>query len=247
MNHVSKSKTLTLLAAVVLSSAPAFAQSTTRPTFQQPERGGFGERRFGERAGGMGDTGDAGEGRWRGRGGRNLTDEQWDDILKFMREISPERTAAYDGMAAKENQDLVKKLVTARYDYLMNVKRDDPALYDIQIEKTKAEDSIFGVLQKHRISGKAVADEEKKALREQVSKLIDANLKEREMRIQKAQTALNEATTRLDEDKKQKDSLVEDKLNHYLREGAKPLKMDGRDRPERGDRNDSSREPRTKE
>jgi hypothetical protein len=247
MNHVTKLKTLSFLAAAVLTASPVFAQSTTRPLYQGfgGDRTPSGDRRQGERVGG-GEGGDMGESRFRRGPGRTVTDEQWEDILKFMREVSPSRTAAYDEMTSQSNKDLIKKLVTARYDNLMNVKRDDPVLYDVQIEKTKAEDSIFGILQTARTSNKVVGEEEKKTLREQVAKLVDAGLKERELRIDKAQRMLADAKTRLDDDRKSKDTLVDERLNHYLREGPKPLKMDGRDRPDRSDRSDRKDEDRAK-
>lgn len=240
MNLVSPSKTLSFLAAAVLTAVPALAQSTTRPVYQSLGGGDrTPERRQGDRFGAGGDNEPGEGGRFRRGAGRQVNDEQWEEILKFMREISPYRTAAYDEMSSPANKELIRKLVTARYDYLMHVKRDDPALYEIQVEKTRAEDSIFGILQRARTGERPVGEEERKALREEVARLVEVNLKEREMRIEKAQRTLADAKTRLEEDRKQQETLVDEKVNQYLREGARPLRLDGRDRLDRGDRDRS--------
>ena len=243
MIKMSTSKTLTFFAATLLAM-PVLAQTTTRPSGGDrgtgERRGGWGGRFGGGNGGnpgGMGgDMGGMGDRPFRRPNpDRTVTDEQWDEIVKFMREVSPRRTAAYDDMSP-ENKPLVKKLVVARYDFIQNLKKEDNALYDVTVDKWKAEDTIFGILKDAHDSKAQVGDDDKKALREQVSKLIDSNFKERDLRIEKAKKSLNEAVARLDEDKKNKDSLVDDKLNQYLREGARPLKMERQDRPDRPDR-----------
>jgi hypothetical protein len=233
MITMNTTKTFTFLVAAVLAM-PVLGQ-TSRPIGADrapgERRGGWGDR-FGTNPGGMG--GDLGGDRpyRRPNPDRTVTDEQWEEILKFMRDVSPRRTSAYDEMSA-ENKPLVKKLVTARYDFIQNLKKDDPTLYDVTLEKWKAEDSIFGILKDARDSKAQIGDDEKKALREQVSKLVESNFKEREIRIQKAEKSLKEAVARLDEDKKSKDNLIDEKLTQYLREGARPLKMERQDRPDR--------------
>ena len=238
MMKMNTTKTLTFFAATLLAM-PVLAQ-TSRPIGADrvpgERRGGWGDR-FSNPGGTGGGTDMNGADRpfRRPNPDRAVTDEQWEEIQKFMREVSPRRTAAYDDMSA-DNKPLVKKLVVARYDFIQNLKKDDPALYDVTVDKWKAEDSIFGILKDLHDSNKKVEDDDKKALREQVSKLIDSNFKERDLRIEKAKKSLSEAVARLDEDKKNKDNLVDDKLNQYLREGARPLKMDRQDRPDRPER-----------
>ena len=243
MKTMTTTRTITFLAAAVLTAMPAFAQ-TSRPSGDRTP--GTGDRRWGGMGGGGGDLSSGDRPFRRPNPDRNVTNEQWEEILKFMTEVSPRRTGAYNEMT-EENKPLVKKLVTARYDFIQNVKKDDPALYEVTVEKWKSEDAIFGILKDARDSKAAdLGDEEKKALREQVTKLVDTNFKERELRIKKAEEALKTAVVKLDEDKKGKEGLIEDKVNQYLREGARPLKMERQDRPdrqERGEKTDKKPDP----
>ena len=67
---------------------------------------------------------------------------------------------------------------------------------------------------------------QKKEFRELVVKLVDVNLNERQRRIERARESLVRAQSTLEEDRKHKDAMVDDRMDQLLREGARPFKMD---------------------
>jgi len=153
--------------------------------------------------------------------------EQWTQILAFMREHSPRRTEEYEKlvMPGEVKADFLKQLIAAQYDYVTSLKSEDPKLYDLQISKIETQDAIYGMLRDQSQGG--MGDDDKKEFRTLVAKLVDINFGERERRIDKARESLAKAQTSLEADRKHKDSLIDDRIDQFLKEGARPFKMDG--------------------
>ncbi|CAN5538668.1 hypothetical protein BH10PLA1_BH10PLA1_11660 [soil metagenome] len=153
--------------------------------------------------------------------------EQWAQILTFMREHSPRRTAELENLAVpgEVKSDFIKQLIAAQYDYVMSLQAEDPKLYDLQVKKIETQDAIYGMLRDMSQSG--MDADEKKDFRVLVTTLVDVNLGERERRIEKARDALARAQSSLEADRKNKESLINDRVEQLKKEGARPFKMDG--------------------
>jgi len=163
-----------------------------------------------------------------------LTDEQWSQVVAFMEEYSPRRTAEFRSMSASSDErrvSFLKQVIAAQYDYVMSLKAEDSELYDLQLQKIKTQDDIYGMLRDQK-KNVPMSEDQKKEFKELVVKLVDVNLGERERRIVRARESLARAQTTLEEDRKHKDSMVADRMEQFLREGIRPFKMDG-DKPER--------------
>jgi len=160
-----------------------------------------------------------------------LTPEQWNDVLAFMREHSARRTDDLEKLLTTSEEKraaFMKQLVAAQYDYVTSLKNEDSELYELQINKIETQDAIYGML---RDTKGGMSDSQKKEFRELVVKLVDVNLSERQRRIVRARESLVRAQTTLEEDRKHKDAMVEDRMDQLLREGARPFKLDRPDSP----------------
>ncbi len=156
-----------------------------------------------------------------------ISSEQWSQILSFMREHSPRRTEELEMLidaADDKKVNFLKSLVAAQFDYVMSLKSEDTKLYELQIDKIAAQDAIYGMLRDAK--GTGMQPDQKKEFREQVAKLVDVNLSERGRRIDKARESLTKAKSTLDDDLKRKDAMVDERMEQFLKEGARPLKLD---------------------
>ena len=156
-----------------------------------------------------------------------LTAEQWSDVLAFMHEHSPRRTEDLEKLLASAEErraNFLKQLIAAQFDYVTSLKNEDSELFDLQVSKIETQDAIYGVLRDKK--GAAMKDDEKKSFHDLVAKLVDINLSERGRRIDRAKESLARAQTTLDEDMKHKDAMVDERMQQFIRDGAKPFKMD---------------------
>lgn len=157
-----------------------------------------------------------------------ITNDQWQEVITFMREHSFRRTDDLEKLLTTSEEKraaFMKQLIAAQYEYVMSLKNEDSELYDLQVRKIETQDAIYGVLRDARNGMNA---SQKKEFRELVIQLVDVNLHERQRRIERARDSLTRAQTALDEDMKHKDALVDDRMDQLLREGPRPLKMDAR-------------------
>ncbi len=187
--------------------AKSIAEPTTAPALTEPyrDRGArFGDQSIGRRVRGPGLMG-------MGRG--SLSDEessQRREALGFWLENSPKRYQAMMEISSPAQRNDVEDDVTRIY---VGWKRLQPAIFASIIERVRAEDGIFHLVQELK---KPNADVKtlKPALRESVAALVQINLKERQLRIDQLSKTLAEQQSSLsrDLDPARFETLVDDRM-----------------------------------
>lgn len=227
MNTKKSSSRWVLAAAIALTCATPLVgmaqDATTRPS--APSSGEGEQRSSGERRWDRGD-GERSR-RWGRRNSEPVTEDQWQQVMAFMKQHSPRRAEELEKISSDSSRAMfMRNLVRARYDFMMSLKNDEQgnALYELQVNKMETEDAIYGVLLDSQKKSDTITDADKAKLRDLVSKLVDTNFKEREHRIVKLERSLDDARKSLDRDKTNKDSVVDNRLNQFLNDG--PSKMD---------------------
>src|SRR5437588_8463342 len=104
-----------------------------------------------------------------------------------MSENSPQRFKVLQQLG-KDNPryQRIKDFTYFRFRMLQNFKADDPALYQLRVNRLRIEDDIFGLV-KDTKPDEQLANETKDKLREKIGALVDLGIKEREHRVERLQ------------------------------------------------------------
>jgi hypothetical protein len=136
------------------------------------------------------------------------SDEEWQQISQFMQEHSPKRWAKFNDMnLPAERSDRLRGFVALRYHNLMELKQNDPKMFEVRLRRMPIEDEVFalGWELRHKpenpdaINGK---------LKEQVRALIDNRIEEHELRVRTLKERLAVEEDRLAQAKANKDEVI---------------------------------------
>ena len=206
-------------AADVAPAAPSTQPENGGPRFwQRGMGGGGGPRGFGYGGGfrrfGMGD----------GNPFDGPNGEDWAAAEQFMKDHSPER---YKWISKLDDTSPAKfRLRSLSIEAYAEVQRakDDQDLAKAITNRIEINDAIYGLsiqLRDVRLSGgdSGAETQVKKDMKEKVSKLVDALIKEGELRIARLQRTLQKETERLGADRQDRDRIVQRRFK-TLTEGA---------------------------
>jgi hypothetical protein len=163
-------------------------------------------------------------GRAGGRGVQ-LSDEDMQEVMAFMREHSPNRVKAMESLPEESSARRgVMAFVVARYRALQAVKDEDAQLYDLGVKQVEIEDDLYRLL----ASARTVGDREKMRdrIRTAVRPQVETNLAERKQRLSRLREALRREERKLDADRAQIDELTETRTNTLIQEGTAALRRD---------------------
>jgi len=138
-----------------------------------------------------------------------------DEMNQFMGEHSPNRMAWLKRV--RRGGPFFSLIAWGRYRNLREIEKDDHELYEIKLREIKAEDDVFGLLNKP--SGPATGGAESDLaglLRQQIVILVQARFDERQHRIQKMERALEDAKAKLEADRANMDAIVTEKVKALL-------------------------------
>jgi hypothetical protein len=179
--------------------------------------------------------------RWRhnAAGGMNTTpptDAEWKETIAFMQQHAPLRAKLLHNSDPKRQG--ARLFIFNHYKALKQLEKDDPQIYNLRVNNMELEDAAFGLLQEWK---KETDAQKKEALRTELRKKVSALtsnwITERENRIAHLEQSLEREKERLEADKKNLDQKIDERLEHFLKDGFGP--------PEREPRpfNDRRREP----
>jgi hypothetical protein len=161
------------------------------------------------------------------RGGDPTKDPHWEAALAFMKNSSPLRTKAVtdlpDNAPAKQR---LQGMFLFAYESTERLKTDtDHELYDAVVARMQVEDAIFGLvadIQKNPADAKL-----KTALHDQVEKFVDANLKERQLRLDRLKKTVEKLQADLATDTADKSKTVETRMDEALKGDLEQFGMHG--------------------
>ena len=162
--------------------------------------GGLGNRaRFGQRG-----------------GGNNVTPADIEEAMKFMKDHSHNRLAAIESMPDSDRKTRFKEISTRNFLSWDSIRLADPELYQVVVKRVELEDNVFGLtVQWHKDTAEEKPDTQAK-LRDEVGKLVDVGIQERQMRLDRLAKTVEDQQKILTTDKGNRDNLVEDRLKSVL-------------------------------
>ena len=210
---------LIVMSALIPTSARAQEESAAPPEPPPFMREGEMDRR-----GGMG----RGPEWWRGREGRfrgegeEMTDERWAAIEKFMKTHSPERTRRLEEVP-EDRRDNLKRAIARRYDQIHQIREREPGMYELRLKRLAIEDQIFALsLQLKEESTSETVKQLHGKLDEQVTALFRNSVQERRLRLKQARQRLDQAQTKLEEDRANEQAIVKALVKGIIEEDRWP-------------------------
>jgi hypothetical protein len=145
-------------------------------------------------------------------------DQEWGQILDFIRKHSPNRARIYDEMQGRSGErpalEGLRRRFAMRYRALRQVEQSEPQLYDFQLRQLEIEDSIFETLERLR------HDRDNAELREQLSQRVRAfvsnNFEERAARLRSLRQRLEQEEQTLARDRETIDDLVKLRRERFV-------------------------------
>jgi len=150
------------------------------------------------------------------------TAADWESIAPFMKVHSQNRLKFINGLADGPLKFGMMKNMLQKEGNLARLDKDDPELAGIMTSRVELEDQVFGLASQFRNADPEQADQIRQTLREKVADLVDTNMKERELRIDRLKKALAEQEQNLATDEGQRDRLVADRLRGIINEARRP-------------------------
>ena len=181
---------------------------------------------------------------WRG-GPRNdrepPTEAEWQEARAAMQKLAPNAWANIRRRVPEDapfRPEFVRGIVDRHRD-LVRLKKRDKEQYEAEVAQLQLEDEILGIAQRLREGEPPEADALKRELREKVGQLVELRFKNREARIAWLAKVLDRERGKLEQDRANKDRIVEKKYDAILngrRGNSGPFGNPGGDRGEGGPR-----------
>jgi hypothetical protein len=138
--------------------------------------------------------------------------EEWDKAMAFMKEHSPKRTALMADLP-EDFQQRIREQMFMRYRNMERLRAADKEMYDITLRRVGLEDELQALRMEVRFRGRQLTQDEMSRVREKVASLIDLNLEERELRVQRLRDILKREEEILAREKGQRESVLSENVS----------------------------------
>jgi hypothetical protein len=143
-------------------------------------------------------------------------DPKWADARSFLEKYSPIRAAAFAALPDNADKGGFENMILYSYESAQRTAADHD-LYNAVIQRIKVEDAIFGLVTDMPKLPADKREASKAKLHDQVVALVDVNLKERELRLDRLAKTLESERAQLAKDSADKDKLVETRMDAVLK------------------------------
>ncbi|HWP40319.1 MAG TPA: hypothetical protein VNL70_05290 [Tepidisphaeraceae bacterium] len=152
-----------------------------------------------------------------GRGGyRALSSEERYEFLEFAEQHMP--NMLNEAINSSDFRRLaLRRLMMMRWRGVSRI-RDDSALYDRMVRNIEMEDAIFAQVQSLEAASPQKRREIRQRVRAQVREMVEQFLEERAQRLERLRGILAREQQRLEEDRQNKEKLIEERTERLLRE-----------------------------
>ncbi len=144
------------------------------------------------------------------------------DAMIYMKDKSPNRYAALNSLPDGERKKNLQELAARNYLNWMRQLSEDPELYSVILKRIGAEDEVFGLVSELKSDPPEKKDATNARLREEVGKLVELGLQERQLRLDRLEQTVKEQKQQLAEDSSRREALVEERLKMIQSEGVVP-------------------------
>ncbi len=151
-----------------------------------------------------------------GQRGLQLSPDETEEAMRFMRVHSPRRYSALESLREGPQKAHIKNLAAVRYMQLIRLEKSDPELFKKSLARTELEDEIFGLAAELR---KAPADKQealKTQLHDKVTTLVNAEIDERQARLKTLEKAVEKARLELVSEQNNREATVDNQVYQLM-------------------------------
>jgi hypothetical protein len=152
-------------------------------------------------------------------GARNndpISATEWDAVAAFMAKYSPIRGGVIESLPDSPRRNTM--MASAVRDYVAYKRASvDPAIATLVVSRVKMEDDIFDLARQIRQAGDTAQDALKNRLYQKVVQLVDENLKERQLWLDRLKSNLANQQAALTHETAQRDEIVQQRFADILR------------------------------
>jgi hypothetical protein len=188
MMKISKLIPILIVALPLLASADGPA--TAPGNFDQPMFPRFGLRPIGGRA-------------------------EWDDMIDFMNQYSPNRARILNRDDLWENNIRARNAILKKWRDYKFVSEHFPEVAKLRVQRFQIEDQIFGLeLQARR--DPTILNTLRPQIHEKAAQLVSLSIQERQLRIAKMEKLIASEKQKLSEDQSQQDALIDQRTDRIM-------------------------------
>jgi hypothetical protein len=148
---------------------------------------------------------------------RMPTEEEWTKVSAFMQQELPNSWSLFQRMPENVwRREEAKRRIFQRYQELHKDK-DSPALFEVKLKQAKLGDEILPLVAEVREANDADRPALEGKLRSKVKEKIDAELKERELKIQDLAQKLEKEKVKLSEDRVKMEASLDARVKNLIR------------------------------
>jgi hypothetical protein len=148
-----------------------------------------------------------------GLGLPRLSAAQQTAFIDFMKQNSPNRLRYINSLTASTSrQQLVIQFID-RWQSIARLKTADQEIYPIRLQTLQLEDEVFGLMLQIKAASPAGASPTLQAkIHDDITKLVDLNFAERDVRLNRMQKLLADEKNKLANDRNQRDQIIQNQM-----------------------------------
>ena len=150
----------------------------------------------------------------RTRGVAPYTHEEWEQMMAFLQKYSPERAYVLAHLDVPENAPIRLDAIRKWRNYQFT-KDHFPAVADALLKRFSLEDELFDLMLKAQADDSEIG-EYRDLIHNKVSQLVKLDFAERQTRIDKLESMLNDEKQRLAHDQAMEDQIVDQRTDNIM-------------------------------
>jgi len=143
------------------------------------------------------------------------TQDEWNEMMVFLRQYSPARAHVLENLRLSQTAPIRLDIIQKWRNYNF-AKEHFPELADQMLTRFSYEDELFDLMLKAQADDSGLGDEYYKRIHYKITQLVNENLTERQMRIDKLESVLSEEKQRLARDQANETKIVDRRTNAIM-------------------------------
>jgi hypothetical protein len=139
--------------------------------------------------------------------------QEWADVMQFLDENSPNRARVLRGIMDNPASQNLRQMMIQQYRAYQLMKNNLPEVAELRLKQFQLEDQLFGMTSAPGDGERSVpAGELRPRVREIVKQIIDLQLEQEQLRVQRLQNTLDEEKQRLANAQSDENQLIQRRM-----------------------------------
>jgi hypothetical protein len=149
-------------------------------------------------------------------GVRPPTQQEWDDMMVFMRDHSPAQANVMDSIPLNHETSPIALEAIRKWRNYVFTSEHFPTIKDLLIARFRLEDDLFDLTLKYRADEGGNTFELQDEIHRKVAQIIQVNLKIRQARVERLETLLANEKSRLQTEQASQNEMVDQRVDRIV-------------------------------